>query len=526
MRYIWVTGPVLRDIHTGNRLLKTQLVGFDRLRAACITDRSATLLCAAALALLVPLAFAPALNDYLLSDSFRIVGLIDFPAALQYFHDTTGFGRNEFRPLIPLSYAVDQMIWGDQPFGYHLTSVLIHTANSVLMFLIFLRLTKAVLPGFVAGVLFAMQPAHHSRVAWIAARDSAVCLFFLLICWLAYLHTREREQAELAGAAGTTRGGRRLLRGVSLAAFLLALMSYEGAVAFPLVLMAMETMVYGDGAPWRQRLWRAVKATLPLLALTAIYVAWWLLLFRGSVGSYDLLITVKGMAANFYRLHYRLFYHVQHWLGLAYLLAFYWLWRERKTLRPLLGFSIALIWIGYLPYMHVRGFADRFTMLSAVGAALLLGLCATSVAQYCNSRRAAVPGLAIVPLALILLFSGYYAWGTGRRMKQWVAAGEKAEALLAQLQQMHPAFPEDATLLLDRIPTMHENAYVFPTGLEAAIRRRYRQELPEIHYFPAEVTAEVREQLLNQKPSYHFRYMPEQGRLVQISAPDRISANR
>lgn len=479
-------------------------------------------MCALALALLVPLAFAPALNDYLLSDSFRIVGLIDFPAALQYFHGTTGFGRNEFRPLIPLSYAVDQLIWGDQPFGYHLTNVLIHTANSVLMFLIFLRLTKAVLPGFVAGVLFALQPAHHSRVFWIAARDSAVCLFFLSICWLAYLHAREREPAELADKAGTTRRSHRLLHGISVASFLFALLSYEGAVAFPLVLMAMEAMVYGDGAPWRKRLWIALRATWPMLALTVIYLAWWLLLFRGAVGDYDLLITVQGMAENFYRLHYRLFYHVQHWLGLAYLLAFYWLWRERKTLQPLLGFSIALIWIGYLPYMHVRGFADRFTMLSTVGAALLLGLCATSVTHYWNSRRAVV----VIPLALILLFSGYYTWGTRRRMRQWVAAGEKAEALLVQLREMHPAFPEGATLLLDHIPTMHENAHVFPTGLEAAIRRRYRQEFPEIHYFPAEVAAEVREQLLNQKPFYHFRYMPEQGRLVEISAPDRISANR
>jgi hypothetical protein len=60
---------------------------------AC-SGRAATVLCASSLALLVGVTFAPALNDYLLSDSFRIVGEIDFRSALSYFTNTTGFGRN------------------------------------------------------------------------------------------------------------------------------------------------------------------------------------------------------------------------------------------------------------------------------------------------------------------------------------------------------------------------------------------------------------------------------------------------
>ena len=486
-----------------------------RLQYPCCTQHSAHLLCAVALVCLVFLAYAPALNDYLLADSFRIVGQMDFHSALRFFSDTTGFGRNEYRPLVPLTYAVDQFFWGDRPFGYHLTNLALHALSSVLMYFVFLRLAGSPLTAFCSAVLFALQPAHHSRVAWIAARDSGLCLLLLLASWLAYLHSRGQAGEAAADHPSRQPRRRRLLRLAGGLAYLLALLSYEGAIAFPLVLLAMELLVYADDESWPARVKRALRATWPLLVMTAAYLAWWLLLFKASVGEYDLLLTARGILANFYRLHYRLFYHVQHWLGLAYLAAFVWLWRERRHFRPLLGFSIAIIWLGYLPYMHVRGFADRFSMLSVVGAALLLGLCASALSPGWHGSGFS----RALPLVLVLLFSGYYAWGTGRRARHWTEAGAQAKKILTDLQQMHPQFPEKAVLILDRIPAMHENAYVFPLGLRAAIRRRLKQELPEIYYSTGDAAPELSEQLMARGPLFRFRYLAEQQRLVQVSAP-------
>jgi len=466
----------------------------------------------AALVFLVQLVFVPALNDYLVADSYRVVGEMNFQSALQYFRGTTGFGRNEYRPLIPMTYALDQFFWGSRPLGYHITNVALHVVITVLMFLVFERLTGSLLVAFVSTVLFALQPAHHSRVAWIAARDSLVCLLFLLLSWLLYLHAGESNTQNGSIYDEDSQRRRKWLRFASYGAYFLALLSYEGAVAFPLVLLAMEYLVRAPAGSRRIRAGQAIESCFPFLGITAGYLLWWLVLFRGSVGQYDLLFSLKGMSANFYWLHYRLFYHVQHWLGLAYLAAFLWLWRERKRLGALLRFSIAILWIGYFPYLHVHGYADRFSMLSVIGASLLLGLCASAF----TTAWQGTPSARALPLLLLLLFPGYYAWGTGRRLRHWTEAGAKAEKILSDLQQLHPQFPQDVTLVLDRIPTMHENAYVFPIGLRAAIRKRYRQELPDIHYSANDLSPASIRRLSANGPLFHFRYVPERERLVQI----------
>src|SRR5881396_1322823 len=45
-----------------------------------------------------------------------------------------------FRPLREVSYAVDFALWGERPFGFHLTNILIHAANTVMVFLLIRRL--------------------------------------------------------------------------------------------------------------------------------------------------------------------------------------------------------------------------------------------------------------------------------------------------------------------------------------------------------------------------------------------------
>ena len=113
--------------------------------------------CAASLAVLILLSSAVALTEYRVSDDFRLVGQIDFPTALQYFHQTSGFGRNEYRPIVLLSFAWDNLWWGDRAFGYHLTNVLLHAANAVLLLFVFHRLTGSLLPAFLSAALFAFH---------------------------------------------------------------------------------------------------------------------------------------------------------------------------------------------------------------------------------------------------------------------------------------------------------------------------------------------------------------------------------
>jgi len=490
---------------------------------ARVSETKWLIFCAAALALLIPLTFAPALNDSLVSDSYFLVGQFDFSRALQYFHQPTGFGRNEFRPVTQLSYAWDNLWWGDRPFGYHLTNLLLHTANGILLLFVFFRLTGNLLLAFAAAALFSIHPTHHSRVAWIAARDSLICLFFLLIAWLAHLCRGADGSDSDEHTPGAARLSSRFLRGISGAAFILALGSYEGAAAFPFVLAAVELAV--SPAPcWRERVRRAFCASKPYWLLLGIYLLWWQVLFRASgVGGYDLDLSLGGLGRNFYRMHYRLFHHIQHWLGLFYLLAAWWAWKNRGRVAPLVAGSLALVWLGYIPFLPVRGYDDRFGFLSGVGVALFLSL-PVSAAVREGSRR--FRASAILPVLLLLLFVGYYTQSTGRRLREWQQAGEMAESMVIELHALRPSFPPDATLVLDQIPAMRGNAYVFPNGFRAALRRRYHKAMPQVSYSSAALDPLHDEELLGGKPLFHLRYMPERGRWVEINAQLRRSSRR
>lgn len=478
--------------------------------------------CAASLSALILLSSAVALTEYRVSDDFRLVGQIDFSTALQYFQQTSGFGRNEYRPMVLLSFAWDNLWWGDRAFGYHLTNVLLHAANAVLLLLVFRRLTGSLLPAFISAALFAFHPVHHSRIAWISARDGSLSLLFLLIAWLLYLSARERVFESTSSGAGLRQSGW-ARHAASHGAFLLALLSYEGAASFPFVLAAMEIFLPLQPGPWKERIQRAAWRTAPYFLLLIFYIAGWLVLFGGSIGAYDLDLTVRGMLQDFYRLHYNVFYHIQRWPGLVYLLIGILVWRQRKVMGGLAVFAWLVIWLGYLPFLPIQGFASRFAFFSSIGVALFLGLAGSEIRNWSTRELRS----SMVPAISLLVLVGYYAHFSSSRLHEWVEAGRIAETIPAQLKALRPSFPSNTTLVFDQIPAMHRDAFVFVTGLRAAVRGKYSEPLPEIYYYPTAVEPSLRDQLLQQKPAFHFRYAPEQERLVEVGGGERpAEANR
>jgi hypothetical protein len=81
---------------------------------------------------------------------------------------------------------VDYEIYGLHPGGYHLTNLLLHLANTVLLFAVLRRMTgSAWRSGFVAA-LFALHPLHVESVAWISERKDVLSGFFWLSSLGAY----------------------------------------------------------------------------------------------------------------------------------------------------------------------------------------------------------------------------------------------------------------------------------------------------------------------------------------------------
>jgi Tfp pilus assembly protein PilF len=158
-----------------------------------------------------------------------------------------------WHPLTWLSHMSDCQFFGLRPGAHHTTSVVLHMANSVLLFLCFRSMTQAVWPSAFVAALFAWHPAHVESVAWISERkDVLSTLFFLLSLWAYARYVKHKT-----GVGGQKPEAQNSILGIrnptsilllqpsvfytlSLFFFALGLMSKQMLVTLPFVLLLLD----------------------------------------------------------------------------------------------------------------------------------------------------------------------------------------------------------------------------------------------------------------------------------------------
>ena len=96
-----------------------------------------------------------------------------------------------WHPLTWLSHMLDYQLYGMNAGMHHLTSLMFHTANTLLLFLIFRRMTGDFWPSAFVAALFALHPLHVESVAWIAERKDVLSTFFWILTIWSYIHYTE-----------------------------------------------------------------------------------------------------------------------------------------------------------------------------------------------------------------------------------------------------------------------------------------------------------------------------------------------
>ncbi|HEV2209260.1 MAG TPA: hypothetical protein VG167_10830 [Verrucomicrobiae bacterium] len=108
-----------------------------------------------------------------------------------FTHTVTG----NWHPVTMLSHMLDCSLFGTNPAGHHVTNLLLHTMNAVLLFLLLQRSTGAVWRSALVAALFGLHPLHVESVAWVAERKDVLSGFFFFLTLLAYLaYVRAREK--------------------------------------------------------------------------------------------------------------------------------------------------------------------------------------------------------------------------------------------------------------------------------------------------------------------------------------------
>lgn len=165
-----------------------------------------------------------------------------------------------YRPLQTLTYWMDYQLWALAPFGYHLTSALLHAGVALLLYRLVDRLLGVPRAALLAALFFAVHPLHTEAVTYVSGRSdplSALCLLAALVLFL------EGDRTRLTW-----------WRAGSLAAFAAALVAREaamvGVLLVPLVELARcrrDGESFRDG--WRSRL---LAGYLPYVVVLGLYL--------------------------------------------------------------------------------------------------------------------------------------------------------------------------------------------------------------------------------------------------------------
>src|SRR5204863_3201997 len=123
-------------------------------------------------------------------------------------------------------HMLDCQLFGQRPGGHHLMAMVIHSANTLLLFLLLSRMTGALWRSALVAALFALHPLHVESVAWVSERKDLLSAFFFFLTLLAYARYSQADSAARSLDHASSRSGLRVpFYLLSLVFFALGLMS-------------------------------------------------------------------------------------------------------------------------------------------------------------------------------------------------------------------------------------------------------------------------------------------------------------
>lgn len=384
---------------------------------------------------------------------------------------TTGYTGN-WHPLTWLSFLLDVQIYGFSPGGMHLTNLVLHTANSLLLFLLFRRMTDAFWRSAFVAAVFALHPLHVESVAWVTERKDVLSAFFGLLALLAYAVYVESEvqnpKFRVAGLESEVQGSRfpsppchRHLSSsffylLSLALFAFSLMAKAMLVTLPFLLLLLDFWPLRRIKSWESAspsvrpkrqpqppsprhpkapISRLLLEKLPFLALSLAFSVITFLTQKAGGGVVSMgLLPLHARLANalmsylhyllhaFWPRHLSAAYPLQKWLTWQPLLAAALLagltilaLRERKRAYLLAGwcwFLGTLVPVIGIVQVGNQTRADRFMYFPLVGLTICLAWGLFDLANNWPARRP------LFVLATVVLL-GFYAVASCQQVSFW-----------------------------------------------------------------------------------------------------------
>ena len=265
---------------------------------------------------------------------------------------TTNQASN-WHPLTWLSLMLDRQLFGVNPAGFHITNLILHIANILLLFMVLKKMTGALWQSAFVAALFALHPLHVESVAWIAERKDVLSTFFWLLAMLTYV--RYVKQPNTA---------RYLL---VLLIFALGLMAKPMLVTLPFVLLLL------DYWPFQRKISRHLLVEkIPFFALSVISSIITFLVQQNTAMTDIDAFSLNGRIANVF-LSYAQYIGKMFWpQNLAVFYPFSTeripFWQVAACVLLLLGISVFVVYLGRnQKYLLVGWFWFVGTLVPVIG---------------------------------------------------------------------------------------------------------------------------------------------------------------
>jgi len=335
----------------------------------------------------------------------------------------TATHAGNWHPLTWLSHMLDCQLYGLNPGRHHLTNLLFHIANTLLLFYVFRKMTGGLWQSAFVAALFALHPLHVESVAWVSERKDVLSTFFWILTMWAYIRYAEHPAA-----------GKYLW---VVLFFTLGLMSKPMLVTLPFVLLLLDYWplnrlqidLSNTGGSYQKRsrtlylIWE--KVPLFVLAVISSSATFYAEKHGGTVASLDV-ITLKARIAN------ALVAYIKYIVKMIYpvKLAFFYphpemlpWWQIIGALLVLVAISFTAIklikqspffavgWLWYLGTLvpviglvqvGIQSMADRYTYVPHIGLFIIIVWGLPELLAHWKQSKMWLAALATISLSIIM----------------------------------------------------------------------------------------------------------------------------
>ena len=323
-----------------------------------------------------------------------------------------------------LSLMLDKKMFGTSPYGYHFQNILWHVLSTLLLYLLFMRLSNDRWVSFLGALIFSIHPIHVESVANISNRKDLLCMSFSLVSFLSYINFLE--------------GQRKVMWLIlSFVAWFLALNSKEVAIVLPFLFLIYEFLYLQ-----KENRWLLKRPVILLLVVTT--GAFLVLIFIFTVVDFTKHSNIPPLGGHRGDVTYfsvvstsaRAFWHYINLLFFPFNLSpdyiielstpfsdpwlvFFWcmlllflvspFYFAKKV--PLVAFGLFWFLIHYIPISNIIPLtyivADRYMYIPSAGFSLIIAFCCVSLYRI-SSYKVVNKGLtASVTCLIVLIIIGY-----------------------------------------------------------------------------------------------------------------------